>query len=60
MTTRIESIIERVERDEPISVDKELALMALDLARLGEEFAEEFLNRDRSQDEKFEHTTHAF
>lgn len=50
--SRIQSIIERVENDQPIDGQKELILMGLDLARIGEEFVQECLERERTEDDK--------
>lgn len=54
MRTRLDSIIERVENNEPINVGKELALMGLEFARDCDQFAEDWLERERVEDDKLE------
>ena len=48
--SRIDSIIDRLERGEEIDSDKELILFALELARSDQRFIEEFLERENIAD----------
>lgn len=52
--TRLDSIIERIEKGEPIDWRQESQLVALDLVRVGEEFVRETLERHRESDERLQ------
>jgi len=49
--SRITNIIRRVEQHEPVDLEQELALMTLDIAQQGEQFADEMIQLIESIDE---------
>jgi len=51
--SRIAELIDSLERNEPVDLQKVLRLQALDMARVGETFVEETITRERQADDQF-------
>lgn len=54
MFTRVEKLIEQVESGVPIDCEKEHRLIMLEFVRIGDQFANEVLERGRAHDDRLE------
>ena len=54
MTSRLDKIIERVERGEPIDYEREATLIALETVREGQRFLDDMIAREITADDHFE------